>query len=299
MNRLAADGLLLLTAAIWGTAFVAQKAANATMGPITFVGARFLLSALLVLPLAVWESRRAPQPLARRELRLAGSIGICLFLGSVLQQTALVTTTATNGGFLTALYVVLVPFTTWLLTGERVRKAVGIACLVSIAGAWLLSARNGLQGIVLGDALLLLSDIPWAVGISLVAVFLGRAPRPFFLACAQYAVTAALGLAAGLALEPVAWDGVAAALPALLYAGLISGGIAFTLQVVAQRHTPAPEAALIMSLESVAAAVAGGLALGERLSAGALAGCGLILLGVAIAEVGPLLRPGVRPPARS
>ena len=290
MTRLRADALLLLTAIIWGTAFVAQKAANETMGPITFVGARFLLSAIVVLPLALYETRGADRPITRSDGLLAGLIGLCLFIGSCLQQTALITTTATNGGFLTALYVVLVPITTWLLTRERVRVVVVLACLVSISGAWLLSAHGRTQGIALGDALLVISDIAWAFGISLIAIFLKRTARPMFLSCVQYAVTAVLGLAAALIFESPDWTGIEATLLPLLYAGVTSGGIAFTLQNVAQRHTPAPEAALIMLLESVFAAIAGAIWLGERLGAVASLGCVLILAGVLIAEIGPLSR---------
>lgn len=289
MTRLRADLLLLLTAIIWGTAFVAQKAANETMGPITFVGARFLFSALAILPLALLEARKPHRPLTQKDWRLASLVGLCLFIGSVLQQTALLTTSVTNGGFLTALYVVMVPFTTWLLTRDRISRTVLLACAISLVGAYLLSAHGGMQPFAMGDFLLIVSDVAWAFGISLVGLFLMQSPRVFFLSLVQYSLTAVLGLAVGFAVEPVNWSGVLAALPAILYAGLISGGIAFTMQNIAQRHTPAPEAALIMSLEAVAAAVAGAILLGERLGSIALLGCGLVMAGVIVAEVGPAL----------
>ena len=289
MTRLRADALLLITAIIWGTAFVAQKAANETMGPITFVGARFLFSALVVLPLAWRESRQAQKPVTRRAWFMAGVIGLCLLTGSVLQQTALLTTSVTNGGFLTALYVVMVPFTTWFLTRERISRKVLAASAISLLGAYLLSAHGSLQPFAFGDFLLIVSDVAWSFGISLVGLFLTHVPRAFFLSLVQYSVTAVLGLGIGLAIEPVYWDGIVAAMPAILYAGLISGGIAFTMQNIAQRHTPAPEAALIMSLESVFAAIAGAIFLGERLGAIALVGCALIMAGVIVAELGPAL----------
>src|SRR5690242_20355433 len=113
MNRLRADLLLLLTAFIWGTAFIAQKDANQSMGPITFVGTRFLLSALALIPLVVYESRRHPTPLSRLDWLQGLLVGLCLYAGASLQQVGLVTTSATNAGFLTALYVVLVPFVLW------------------------------------------------------------------------------------------------------------------------------------------------------------------------------------------
>src|SRR5579871_207286 len=124
MNRLRADLLLLLTAFIWGTAFIAQKDANLSMPPVTFVGARFLISALVLLPLMLLELRRETRPLTRTDWFQACIIGLCLCTGSCLQQAGLVTTSATNGGFLTALYVVIVPFMFWGVTGQKPRALV-------------------------------------------------------------------------------------------------------------------------------------------------------------------------------
>jgi len=270
--------------------FVAQKAANELMGPITFVSARFVLSALTILPLVLWETKRSPAPLKWQQVWLAGLIGACLFIGSSLQQIGLLTTTVSNGGFLTALYVVLVPFTTWFLTREKIRKSVLLASVVAVAGAWLLSAHGRLDSIARGDIIILVSDVAWAFWISLIAIFLKHVPRPFFLAFAQFAVTAVMAGILAAFLEPWSWDDIKAAMFVLLYAGIISGGIAFTLQIVAQRYTPAPEAAVIMSLESVVAVAAGAALLGERLIPIAIVGCVLILIGVLIAEIGPALK---------
>ena len=291
MNRLRADLLLLLTAIIWGTAFIAQKNANESMGPVLFVGSRFLLSALMLLPLALYEARKHVTALTRKDLAQAGLIGLCLFSGAVLQQIGLVTTTATNGGFLTALYVVMVPFIVWFLTRQRPRSIVLLACVISIIGAWLLADNGQAKTWVLGDLLVVLADVAWALAITLIAIFLQRSDRPFFLSFVQYAITAVLALVSGLIFEPLVIPGIVSALPAILYAGLLSGGVAYTLQIIAQRHTPAPEAALIMSLESVFAALAGALILSERLTPLAAFGCALILLGVIVVELGPgLLR---------
>ncbi len=289
MNRFRADLCLLLTAVIWGTAFIAQKTANATMGQVSFVGARFALSALMVAPLAIREARRSTQAVTRRDVILATLLGLGLFTGSTLQQMAMMTASATNGGFLTALYVVLVPFASWILAGERIRGFVMLACVVSVSGAWLLTYTGEAHTWQQGDILLVVADVAWAFTISLTGLFLRHTQRIFFLAFTQYAITGVLGLAAGLVLEPATYEGWQAAMPSILYAGLVSGGIAFTLQIVAQRHTPAPEAALIMSLESVFAAIAGAMFLGERLTALAMVGCVLILCGVMTAEIGPTL----------
>jgi len=290
MNRLRADLLLLLGTLIWGTTFIAQKQANDCMGPLTFVGARFLLSSLAVAPVALSEARRAAAPrLNARDLGLAALIGLSLFLGASLQQAGLVTTSATNGGFLTALYVIFVPLIFWALTGAKPRAVLIAACILSVTGAWLLTVKGPMQRWGSGDALVLLADIAWATQISLAPIFLKRAHRPFFLAFLQYGVVATLGLCAGVVLEPAPSD-FRAAIPSILYAGLLSGGVAFTCQILAQQYTPAPEAALIMSLEAVFAALAGAVILSEPFTPAALLGCVLILLSVAVVETGPIMK---------
>ena len=295
MTRLRADGLLLLTAMIWGMAFIAQKTGNETMPPIAFVAMRFLLSAVVLAPFAFLESKRAPTPLNRGQLLLALAVGLCLFVGGTLQQVAMVTASATHGGFLTSLYVVLVPFSTWILTRERIRPIVLIACVLSITGAYLLTSGGLHGGWSMGDTLLVVSDFAWAFWISLIAIFQRHVQRPHFLAFSQFVITAAVAIPLSLIFESTSWEGLQAALPELLFTSIISGGLAFTIQIMAQSHTPPAEAALIMSLESVFAAIAGALIFGERLTPIALTGCALILAGVMAAEVIPALRKRASP----
>jgi len=291
MTRIRADLLLLLVAFIWGTAFIAQKHANDSMGPVSFVGVRFLLSWIAVAPLAFYERTKKDRfQLRKGDLGLAGLIGLCLFLGASLQQIGLVTATATNGGFLTSLYVILVPFIIWTITGNRPRSVVLIAGAVSVVGAWLLTEKGQFQRWTTGDLFVVIADVAWAAAISLVPIFLSRTHRPFFLAFAQYGVVAVFGLIGGLCFEPLSKEGLALALPAILYAGLFAGGIAYTLQIFAQKYTPPAEAALIMSLESVFAALSGAALLSERLTSLAALGCVLILLGVIFVEAGPAMR---------
>lgn len=290
MNRLRADLMLLLGTLIWGTTFIAQKHANDSMGPLTFVGVRFLLSCLALAPFALFEARQTTAArLNAGDIRLATLIGLCLFAGASLQQMGLVSTTATNGGFLTALYVVFVPVIVWALTGVKPRAILIAACIFSVTGAWLLTVQGPLQSWNWGDALVLIADIAWATQISLAPIFLKGTHRPLFLAFIQYGIVAALGLFAGWAFEPAPVD-FHSAIPSILYAGLLSGGVAFTLQILAQQYTPAPEAALIMSLEAVFAALAGAALLSEQFTPAAVLGCVLILLGVALVEVGPIMK---------
>lgn len=288
MNRLRADILLLVTAFIWGAGFIAMKTANHDMGPVSFIGARFLLSTLVLAPLAFFEAKKCTLALTRRDFIFAGLIGLCLFLGSALQQIGLVTSSVTNCGFLTALYVIFVPFAVWFLARTRPRLIVVAACVISLTGAWLLSDYGQAEKWSLGDVLIIFADIAWAIGIALVPMFLKRAPRPFFLSFVQFGICAILGLSGGFFFEPQSPQGLASAIPAILYTGLLSGGVGFTLQIIAQQHTPAAEAALIMSLESIFAATAGAMVFHEHLTLLATLGCALILLGVIVVEVGPV-----------
>ena len=196
MSRLSADGLLLITAFLWGVTFVAQKYATATMPALAFVAARFAVSAAALAPFALWEFRRKPHAPGRDEWRLALVIGLTLFFGTTLQQAGIETTSATNAGFLTACYVVLTPFVVWALTGARPRIIIVAAGFVSLVGAWLLSSGGGLGPPNLGDALVLLADCAWATGIALTPIFLARSGRPLLLAFVQYAVCAGLAACA-------------------------------------------------------------------------------------------------------
>jgi drug/metabolite transporter (DMT)-like permease len=261
-----------------GQLLLPKKNANETMGPISFVGIKFLIASLVLAPLVLFEARKQSLPLRNRDFALAVLIGLCLFVGSILQQIGLLTTSVSNAGFLTALYVIFVPFIIVL-----------VACAVSIIGAWLL-ANNGLaQHWAIGDVLVVLADVAWALGIALVPIFLSRRNLPFLLSFIQYAITAVLGVSGGIIYEPVTAHGLLLALPSILYAGLLSGGIAYTIQIIGQRHTPPAEAALILSLESVFAAISGAILLQERLTMLAVVGCALIFLGVFLVEVGPVV----------
>jgi drug/metabolite transporter (DMT)-like permease len=295
MSRLSADALLLTTSIVWGVTFVVQKDIGA-LPPLAFVAARFAISALAVAPLALLEARRAREPLAPRAWRLAVLIGVLLFFGASLQQAGLATTSATNGGFLTACYVVLTPFVVWALSRARPRAIVLAAAAISFIGAGLLAAGGGpATPPTIGDGLVLLADLAWAIGIALTPIFLVRTERPLTLAFSQYAVCAVLGAIGSALFESAEPSEFLAAAPAILFAGVVSGALGYTLQIVAQRHTPPAEAALILSMESVFAALAGAIVLGERLTLLGAVGCGHILFGAVAAEAAPLAR---RTPAR-
>lgn len=288
MNRLRADLLLLFNAVVWGSSFVAQKSANDFVGPISFIALRYLVSALLLAPFAFRETRTNP-PLQRRDFVFATTIGAILFVSMSLQQIGLLSTTATNAGFLTTLYVVGVPFVAWAFTRRRPDLRHLVACCVSVFGAWLLATNGTAQAIGFGDLQIIASTLGWSLWIVLVSLYMTRADRPFFLAFTQYALTAAAAGAVGLTMEQTSMAAVLDCLGPILFAGVVSGALATTLQAIAQKYTPATDAALIISLESVFAAIAGAFLLNEKLTQTAVAGCVLILVAVLLVEA-PLQR---------
>ncbi len=296
MNRLQADLLLLVASVIWGTTFVAQKIANDHIGPIAFVAARFAVATVFLAPAAIWETRRhlrTGNALPRRDLLHGLGIALCLCTATCAQQIGLVTTTATHAGFLTAAYIAFVPFLAWAIARARPRPPVLLACAIALYGAWLLAGsgtRLSAAGWNRGDAIILGSDLVWALHVTLVGHWRGIAARPFLLSWMQCAAAAAVAIVAAWIAQPASWDALRPILPEIAYAGVLSSGVAFTLQIVSQRHTPAAEAALVMSLESVFAAAAGAVMLGDTLTRAASFGAMLILVGAVLVEIGPLLR---------
>jgi drug/metabolite transporter (DMT)-like permease len=285
MNRFRADLLLLLSAFFWGTSFLGQKTAGTDLGPLTVVGLRYVVAGLLLLPLAIAEARKSTAGLARRDWYLVGLIGLCAVGGNSFEQWGLASTSVTNAGFLTALYVMFVPFAVWGLRRIPPTWLVLLACVICLLGAWLLTAHGVLQTWTQGDVLVAAADLFWAMSIALIDLFL-ESGRPFLLCVAIDAIIVLPTLAAGLLWEPITVADLTSALPSTLYAGA-AAGIAGGLQVVAQKHTPPAEAGLIMALQCVFAALAGALFLGDMLTLAAAVGCGLILLAVVMVEMGP------------
>lgn len=293
MTRFRADLLLLFATLIWGTAFVAQKQALEHVGPFSFVAVRFLVSLLVVLPLALREGRRERDgflavPSGGREV-----LWLCLAFagGAILQQAGIAGTSVTNAGFLTGLYVLFTPLLCRALWGQRVPWRIWPAALLSVAGVWLLSGGTLSRGAAFsgGDVLVILCALAFAAHIALMGRVMGRANAPFRVCLAQYAVTAAVAGVLGLAFEDMGAQDFRGAFWPLLYAGTLSGGVAFTIQAVAQRYTPAPDSAVILSAEAVFAALAGAVLMHERVGAAGLAGCGLIFAAILLVEAGGII----------
>ena len=290
MSRTRANFLLILTAIIWGSAFVAQSQGMAHVGPMTFTGVRFLIGALIVAPLMWLEWRglkREAKPLQRMDgLKVAG-LGGLLLLGAAMQQIGIVSTTVTNAGFLTALYVPLVPVFGWLLWRHLPHWSAWPGALACFAGTFLLSGAQTLS-IGTGDLWVIASTIPWALHVLLVGRVAHRMSAPFLVAGGQFAVCGVLALIWALAFEPISWVGLEAATWSLLYTGVFSVGIAFTTQVVAQRYAQAADAAIVLSSETLFAALFGFLLMGDRLSAAGIVGCALIFTSMVGVQLLPI-----------
>ena len=287
-QALRADLLMLLTAMIWGSAFVAQRLGMDSIGPFLYSGIRFALAALILLPLLPvlqYCSRGTPQPPLNRQLLVGGSLmGLALALGINLQQAGLLFTSVTNSGFITGLYVIIVPLL-GLFIGQKTGLGIWLGASLAVVGMFLLSVGEGFQ-VASGDWLQLAGAFVWGVHVLLVGFFAGR-HDPLRLAVVQFAVCGLISLLLAVIFEEIRLDAIIAAGPAILYGGVFGVAIGFTLQVVAQKHAIASHAAIILSLEAVFAAVAGALLLGESLELRGYFGCALMLGGMLLAQLWP------------
>jgi len=297
-RALKADLLLLTTACIWGLAFVAQRVGMEHVGPFLFNGVRFALGAVALLPLAVAVKTRAAPGLSHagsRALPWWGMLaaGTALTLGASLQQIGLQDTTAGKAGFITGLYVILVPFF-GAFVGRRTPVGTWAGAAMAVAGMYFLCITEDFT-ISPGDLLELIGAVFWA-GHVLIAAWFAPRMNPLRLAVGQYAVCSVTSLIIALCMENVEWSGIRAAAVPIAYGGLLSVGLAYTLQLVAQRDAPPSHAAIILSLEAVFAALAGWLLLSETLALRGLAGCALMMGGMLLSELWPWLRawPGRR-----
>ena len=292
MTRIQANLLLTLAAMIWGSAFVVQQIGTGSLGTISFTGARFLLGALVVLPFAIRQFRRVDREercFERRDWLGLVITGLVLCTAAVLQQHGILRTTVANAGFLTALYVPLVPIIGLMFLGRRVHWSVWPASLGCFVGTYIMSGAQGLD-FRLGDLWVISSTLFWATHVILVGIMASRTRAPLVVATCQFLVCGVAGLVLGGIIEQPSLADFLGAIYGICYVGVFSVGMAFTLQVVGQRFTPAADAAIILSSETVFAALAGFVFLDERLSGFRLLGAGLILCNIIAVETLPLLR---------
>lgn len=287
MSVVKSNFLLLITAAIWGFAFVAQRVGMDYVGPFTFNGVRFLLGSLSLVPLIIYFGGFSQN--SRRELKSAvvpGIVaGLILFAGASLQQVGIIYTTAGKAAFITGLYVVLVP-----VIGILLRKSIGrgtwVGCMLAVAGLYLLCIKETMT-LQYGDMLELFGALFWTLHI-LVIGYYSRRVDVLKLSSLQFLTCSVLSLVLAVITETIVWSDIIAAYVPILYGGICSTGIAYTLQVVGQKYAPPAHAAIILSMETVFAAIGGFLLLEELMSGAEIIGCLLMLSGMLVAQIGSL-----------
>ena len=286
--KLRANLMLTLAAFIWGFAFVAQRVGMDYVGPFTFNGLRFALGAFSLLPL-IWYLRRnrededtiSDEPKAS-SWRIGVVAGMILFIGASLQQIGLIYTTAGKAAFITCLYIVLVPLT-GLFLKQKITNNTWVGAFFAITGLYFLCVKSNFT-ISYGDFLELIGAGFWTAHILLIDRYANKVDT-LQLAFYQFVACAALSLVVVLFTEHIAWNAVLQAAVPLLYGGLCSVGIAYTLQIVGQKHAEPTHAALILSMETVFAALGGFLILHEFLGARELLGMGLMALGIVATQL--------------
>jgi drug/metabolite transporter (DMT)-like permease len=287
-RRIQADASLLLVAMIWGTAFVAQRLAAMDGSVYLFNGLRFLLAALVLLPLA-WRGDRGRSESATIDRRSQAGVllaGLLLFLGATLQQAGLRYTTAGNAGFITGMYVIFIPIILSIGWKQKLRRTIWLAAGLSLAGLYLLSTSGApLRQMSLnpGDILVFVSAIFWACHVILID-WLAQRLNVIRIALGQFLVCGSLSTLLGLWLEPGAPPTILDYWWVVLYTGAISAGLGYTLQVASQRYAPPADTAVILSLEAVFAALSGWLVLGEVLEPVQLLGCGIMFGGMLLSQ---------------
>jgi len=289
MSRLSANLLLLLAGAIWGMGFVAQQTAMENLGPFGFIALRFFVASIVLLPFVWRECKRPKQPLPDllpvHFLQFA-MIGLCLFTGMAAQQVGLLTITVTSSGFLTGLYVVFTPFLAVLLFRQWPHPVIWPATALAMFGIFLLSGGD-LSALQRGDFLTVFSAACWALQVVLIGRYVSQTNRPLTLSLAQFMVTCALAAIAAVLFETMSIAAIKSAAFEILYTGIFATGVAFSLQVIGQRYTTAPQAAIFLSSESLFAALFGAVVLGERIGLVGLTGCALIFIAMLLVEVLP------------
>lgn len=286
--------LLILAAAIWGFAFVAQRAGMAHIGPFAFNAVRFMLGALSLTPLFVISRNKtllfsddSKSPRNSSIFFPGLSAGVVLFMGSSLQQIGIVYTTAGKAGFITGLYLIYVPILGFFWR-KRSQLNAWLGAVIAVIGLYLLSVTEQFT-IGKGDFLVFTSAFFWAVHVQLIG-WLSLKCNVLKLAFSQYLTCAVLSLIAALLWEEFSFQSIIAARIPILYGGIASVGIAYTLQVFGQRHAHPTNAAIILSLEAVFAALEGWLVLSETMAPRGLIGCALMLAGMLLSQI--KIKPG-------
>ena len=280
----------LITTFIWGTAFIAQDTGMDNIGPLTFNSSRFFVGFLTILPFAIFIEKNKIKKEIKNNTKLFIKylifMGVSLFLGTFLQQAALQYTNIANAAFFTVFYVPFVPIILFIIYKEKVHWSIWPSIALCIVGVYLLTDFSDSK-IMLGDALVIFCSIFWALHIIFAGKFMQKFDIPVFYAALQAAFVFSLSIFFAFIFEEVILSNILLELSSILYAGALSGGIAFSLQMYAQKNIEEAPAAIIYSLEGVFAAIAGWIILDQFLKFNNIIGCFLILFAVILSQILP------------
>tara|TARA_B100001123_G_scaffold51942_1_gene54063 strand:- start:2292 stop:3185 length:894 start_codon:yes stop_codon:yes gene_type:complete len=284
---------LIVCTLIWGTTFIAQDTGMDNIGPFTFNSVRFFVGFLAVAPFVyIFERKKINQQIENKKnqfFKLIVPVGIFLFLGCIFQQVSLLYTDVANSAFFTIFYVPLVPIIVYFIFSEKLHWSIWPSVLACVFGGYLLSDITNPE-IRFGDALVLIGALFWALHIIYIGKIIYKFDIPFFIALIQNLIVAALSFILVIIFEEIDFSKIRLETVEILYAGVLSGGAAFALQLFGQRNISAAPAAIIMSLEGVVAAIAAWIILSQILDLNNIIGCTLILGGILFSQIAPIYK---------
>ena len=291
MKKIISFFCLIACALIWGTTFIAQDTGMDNIGPFTFNSVRFFVGFLAVSPFVfLFEKQKITDQIKSNRnqfIKLILPVGVFLFLGCIFQQVSLLYTDIANSAFFTIFYVPMVPIIIYFLFSEKLHWSIWPSVLACVTGGYLLSDLNN-SSIRFGDALVLIGALFWALHIIYVGKIIKQFDLPFFIALIQNLIVATLSFILVLLFEEINFSKIKLETIEILYAGVLSGGAAFALQIFGQKNISAAPAAIVMSLEGAIAAIAAWIILNQILGLDNIIGCTLILFGVLFSQLYPI-----------
>ena len=292
MDIIKGNLLLLIASFIWGTAFIAQASGMYYVGPLTFTFVRFLMGALTIFPLIYFFEKKIFFKLItnKKTLIIIICTSISLGLGATVQQYALLYTEVSNAAFITALYVPMVPLILRIILKKEIHFSIWIAVIVCLFGLYLLTAEPKSETASFYDILLIFAALCFAIQIILTDIYTKSNQAPFTFAFSQYFLIFAVSFVFAIFLEKPTLVNIRLEFFEIFYAGALSVGVAYTLQIIGQKKTSPAPAAIILSMETVFAAIFAWILISQSMSLTKILGCFLIFLGIIIAQLFPLLK---------
>ena len=293
MKKIISFVCLITCTFIWGTTFIAQDAGMDNIGPFTFNSVRFFVGFLAVAPFVfLFEKKKINNQIKNKTnqfYKLIVPVGVFLFLGCIFQQVSLLYTDVANSAFFTIFYVPMVPIIVYFLFSEKLHWSIWPSVLACVIGGYLLSDVSD-ANVRFGDSLVLVGALFWALHIIYIGKIIDQFDLPFFIALLQNLLVAGLSFLLAAIFEEIDFSKIRLETFEILYAGILSGGVAFALQLFGQRNISAAPAAIVMSLEGVFAAIAAWFILNQILGLNNIIGCVLILGGILLSQLAPIYK---------